>query len=87
MVSLEEYAGRTIDAVKVGTFRRAKGLEFPAVFLPLLTRVAPPRHGGEAEPAYEERVARERRALYVGMTRARDRLWLGFVGPGPGVAS
>jgi hypothetical protein len=33
-VNLADYTGRRIDAVKVGTIRRAKGLEFRAVFLP-----------------------------------------------------
>jgi ATP-dependent exoDNAse (exonuclease V) beta subunit len=33
----------------------------------------------ESESAHRERVERERRELFVGMTRARDGLWLGFV--------
>lgn len=31
---LEHYDGRAVDAVKLGTYRRAKGLEFKNVFLP-----------------------------------------------------
>ncbi len=84
-VTLEEYEGRPVDAVKVGTVKRAKGLEFPCVFLPLLRRGPSAPWEGEAASAYEERLARERRELYVGMTRARDRLWLGYLGgPLPG---
>lgn len=31
---LEHYDGRPVDAVKLGTYRRAKGLEFKCVYLP-----------------------------------------------------
>ncbi len=76
-VSLQQYAGRTSDAVRVGTVKRAKGLEFKQVLLahvdPRLLDAAP------AEPSETERERRERgrRELYVGMTRARDGLWVG----------
>jgi superfamily I DNA/RNA helicase len=70
---------RTSDAVKVGTFKRAKGLEFKYVFLPALTDGPSTRWVDEGESAHRERVERERRELFVGMTRARDGLWLGFV--------
>ena len=33
----------------------------------------------ETESAHRERVERVRRELFVGMTRARDGLWLGFL--------
>ena len=32
---------------------------------------------GEPDDAYRERAALARRQLFVGMTRARDRLWVG----------
>ena len=32
-VDLADYTGRPIDAVKLGTIKRAKGLEFAAVLL------------------------------------------------------
>lgn len=64
--------------MKVGTIKRAKGLEFKQVLLArvdgaLLTPVAEGLDEGAAE-------AREitRRELYVGMTRTRDGLWVGF---------
>lgn len=64
------------DAVSVATWHRSKGLEFPHVF------VARAEHVVAAGADDEERVARDRRALYVAMTRARDTLWVGRVTPG-----
>lgn len=81
-IDLEDYDGRTSDAVKVGTFKRAKGLEFKYVFLPALTDGPTTRWVDEGESAHRERVERERRELFVGMTRARDGLWLGFLSGG-----
>lgn len=78
-VDLEDYDGRTRDQLKVGTFKRAKGLEFKYVFLPRLTDGPSTRWVDETESAHRERVELERRELFVGMTRARDGLWLGFV--------
>ncbi|MEW1959560.1 3'-5' exonuclease [Kineococcus sp. NPDC059986] len=79
LVPLEEYAGRTCGRVKVGTIKRAKGLEFKHVFLPGLREGGTAAKAGESESAWRERLEVERRELYVGMTRARDGLWLGFV--------
>lgn len=76
-IPLESYDGHTVDAVKVGTYQRAKGLEFAAVFVPDHTRVPSPRAATEDEDAYAERTSLERRQLFVAMTRARDLLWLG----------
>lgn len=76
-VSLQQYAGRSSDGGRVGTVKRAKGLEFKQVLLahvdPRLLDAAP------AEPSETKRERRERgrRELYVGMTRARDGLWVG----------
>jgi superfamily I DNA/RNA helicase len=74
-----DYDGRTSDAVKIGTFKRAKGLEFKFVLLPGLEEGPPQPWAGECGDSYRERVERERRELYVGMTRARDGLWLGYL--------
>lgn len=77
VVMLSEYDGAPVDSVKVGTIKRAKGLEFKQVLLPevpavLLDASAPP--GDNAE---RERWELQRRELYVAMTRARDGLWVG----------
>lgn len=68
-VNLAEYEGLAGDSVKVGTIKRAKGLEFKLVMLPWST---------DAHAATdEERAARDIRERYVAATRARDALWVG----------
>jgi hypothetical protein len=74
---LTEYDGTTSEAVKVGTYQRAKGLEFACVFLPDYHLAVPSQDVGEPDEAYRERAALARRRVFVAMTRARDRLWLG----------
>lgn len=73
-IDLEKYDGRITPAVKVGTIKRAKGLEFKHV----LAAHTPLRLVAE-QPAETrtERDELERRELYVAMTRARDGLWVG----------
>lgn len=77
---LDRYAGEHAEGVLVGTFKRAKGLEFKEVFIPGLARAewpsrwfVPPKLSEEQRG---ERIALQRRTLFVGMTRARDRLTL-----------
>jgi hypothetical protein len=77
VVALEMYGGHPLDRVKVGTFYRAKGLEFAQVFIPDRDRYPRARSPRESGDAYRERVELERRVLFVAMTRARDGLWLG----------
>jgi len=77
VVWLQDYDGAVVDAVKVGTIKRAKGLEFKQVCLAsvkgsALEAGAVPEDGAECE-----RWELERRELFVGMTRARDGLWVG----------
>jgi len=80
-VSLTDYTGATTEAVKVGTIKRAKGLEFSHVYLPAIHRDLP-RHSGEADSSYDERSSLYRREIYVAMTRARDHLWAGYIDEG-----
>jgi DNA helicase-2/ATP-dependent DNA helicase PcrA len=64
------------DAVKLMTLHAAKGLEFRAVFLTGLEEGILPHarsiQGGKAE------LEEERRLAYVGMTRAKDHLYLSW---------
>jgi len=73
---LADYNGTASDAVKVGTYQRAKGLEFACVFLPDYDRAVDQQFESETADAYRERAELQRRQLFVAMTRARDRLWL-----------
>jgi superfamily I DNA/RNA helicase len=80
VADLAKYDGRVAAAVKVGTIKRAKGLEFKHVLVAhtparLVGSAALPENGQDAG----ERVEMERRELYVAMTRARDGLWVGVV--------
>ncbi|MEV4742044.1 UvrD-helicase domain-containing protein [Streptomyces sp. NPDC049555] len=75
--SLDRYDGRPVAAVKVGSYRRAKGLEFAHVYLP--DHAPPPGPGPTDEDIAGERAELERTQLFVAMTRARDTLWLGAV--------
>jgi superfamily I DNA/RNA helicase len=76
-VSLKDYGGKPVDAVKVGTVKRAKGLEFKQVlFAHVRGRLLADGPVPTSEPDRERREL-ERRELYVGMMRARDGLWVG----------
>jgi len=75
---LTHYTGIREEAVKVGTFERAKALEFAHVLIPDSNLIPGPRHPTEPDDVYAERSARARNRLYVGYTRPRDGLWLGI---------
>jgi len=64
----------TVQGVTLASMHSAKGLEWDAVFLVGLTdSTIPIQHA-----ATDEQVAEERRLLYVGITRARERLALSW---------
>ena len=67
--------------VKLLTLHSSKGLEFSVVFVAGVDRLQP-RPGLTAEELALA-IAEERRLLYVGMTRARERLYITHTGPLP----
>ncbi|MBD3319813.1 MAG: AAA family ATPase [Chitinivibrionales bacterium] len=69
-----ESAADTQNRVKLMTFHKAKGLEFPLVFLPGLDNSTMP----SSRSVEEGRIDEERRLFYVGMTRAQKRLILTY---------
>jgi DNA helicase II / ATP-dependent DNA helicase PcrA len=60
--------------INLASLHSAKGLEWQAVFLPGLTDGTVPIVYAQTDEAVEE----ERRLLYVGITRARERLYLSW---------
>ena len=76
-IDLADDVGAEIDAVRVGTIRRAKGRDFAEVLVvrtpPYLVQAMPPT----LDDAARERTIRQRRELFVALTRARDGLWIG----------
>ena len=59
------------QGVKVITLKAAKGLEFPIVAIAgFLEATYPKIHQGTSDDELSEILARERRTLFVGMTRA-----------------
>ena len=77
-----------IDAVNVLTVHRAKGLEFPVVFMVSLVKDRFPARGRseaidlpdhlvkDVLPSGDFHIQEERRLFYVGMTRAKQELYL-----------
>ncbi len=63
------------DGVTLLTLHAAKGLEFPVVFITGLEDGLLPHSRSFSEP---DAMAEERRLLYVGMTRAKDHLYLTY---------
>ncbi|KAA2262819.1 ATP-dependent DNA helicase UvrD2 [Solihabitans fulvus] len=65
----------TVEGVTLASLHAAKGLEWDAVFLiGLVEGTLPIQHADGDDAAIEE----ERRLLYVGVTRAREHLWLSW---------
>jgi len=66
----------TVDGVTLSSLHSAKGLEWDAVFVVGLAEGTLPTTYARTPEALEE----ERRLLYVGITRAREWLWLSYSG-------
>ncbi|ROP38244.1 Rep family ATP-dependent DNA helicase [Saccharothrix texasensis] len=65
----------TVEGVTLASLHAAKGLEWDAVFLVgLVEGTLPIQHAEGDDAAIEE----ERRLLYVGVTRAREHLWMSW---------
>ena len=65
------------ERVSLLTLHAAKGLEFPVVFMVGLNDGSLPFRFGDDEPS-EDAIAEERRLFFVGVTRARSRLYLSW---------
>jgi len=64
--------------VNVCTYHSAKGLEFPIVFCSM-AHLFPDKRGFDTEDAAKQAEAEAARLLYVGMTRARDQLYVTYI--------
>jgi DNA helicase-2/ATP-dependent DNA helicase PcrA len=62
------------NGITLASLHAAKGLEWDVVFMPCLTDGAVPIIYAQTPEAIED----ERRLLYVGLTRARERLYLSW---------
>lgn len=79
--SVENEPGKTLGTITLMTLHAAKGLEFDGVFLVGLEEGVLPHSRsfqGSDEEKRKNAMEEERRLLYVGMTRARQRLFLSF---------
>ncbi|HOP40383.1 MAG TPA: UvrD-helicase domain-containing protein [Geobacteraceae bacterium] len=73
LISDIERGDRNPDSVTLMTLHAAKGLEFPVVFMTGMEERLFPHVRALDDP---EQMEEERRLCYVGMTRARERLYL-----------
>jgi ATP-dependent DNA helicase UvrD/PcrA len=76
----QESDGGPVDAVVLSTFHRAKGLQWPTVFVTGLSAGLVPIASARSAEALDE----ERRLLYVGLTRAEIELTCTWSGRGDG---
>lgn len=75
VLRLKDYRGQPLDGVRIGTFAGSKGLEFKfAILLAGKSDWSVSPFMLKDQGDIEEWWAKERRTLFVAMTRARDRL-------------
>lgn len=73
MTSIEESSVDEADAIRLMSIHAAKGLEFPYVFIVGLEENIFPLPKAKID---EQELEEERRGMYVGITRAKDHLFL-----------
>ncbi len=78
LVSEVDGMDEEVDKVRLMTLHAAKGLEFPAVFVSGLEEELLPHFRAVSESADDSGLEEERRLFYVGMTRAKQRLFLSY---------
>ena len=64
------------ELVQVITFHKAKGLQYPLVFLPFASNFREDKDDSLRTP--EERLQEDIRLLYVALTRAQQAMWMGL---------
>jgi len=72
---VDSLGGEEVNAPTLLTLHSAKGLEFPVVFIVGLEEGILPHSRSLDDP---DQMAEERRLMYVGLTRAEDRLFLTY---------
>ncbi len=78
LVSEVDGLDESADRVRLMTLHAAKGLEFPFVFIAGLEEELLPHFRSVSDSPGDEGLEEERRLLYVGMTRAQERLSLSY---------
>lgn len=78
LVSDQDSLDEQVNSVTMMTLHISKGLEFPNVFIVGLEENLFPSSRAGAEGESEDDIEEERRLAYVGMTRARQRLYLTY---------
>jgi len=79
-LNLEKYDGVPADKVKVGSYKRAKGLEAKVVILPRVKAGTVPKKQGknQSDDEYADQRELAINEFYVAMTRPRDQLIVTF---------